>query len=129
MRYDYWRREAQAWGKLKALLGHFSAPGDKARYERRIAEILDEIARQVRELSNGELGSERVASTLDSEAFAEYFDRVLTHWDEIRSAKGYVKASLRNMVTNSEKHKTYYNRKKQHYPVAAENSGDCYTFR
>ena len=97
MRYDYWRREALAWGKLKELLGHFSAPGDKARYERRTAEILDEIARQVRELLNNAQEPKRVSAMLESEAFADFFDRVLTHWDEIRSVKGYVKASLKNL--------------------------------
>ena len=82
---------------MKALLGHFSAPGDKARYERRTGEILNAIARQVHERLKSTQGPERVAAMLDSEAFAEFFDRVLTHWDEIRSAKGYVKASLKNL--------------------------------
>ena len=96
MRYDYWRREAQAWGELKERLGHFTVTGDKAHYARRTNEILDEIAHQIQELLNNEQESDRVAAMLDSEAFAEFFDRVLTHWDEIRSAKGYVKASLKN---------------------------------
>ncbi len=97
MRYDYWRREAQAWGELKERLGHFTVTGDKAHYARRTNEILDEIAHQIQELLNNEQESDRVAAMLDSEAFAEFFDRVLTHWDEIRSAKSYVKASLRNL--------------------------------
>ena len=97
MRYDYWRREAQAWGELKERLGHFTVTGDKAHYARRTNEILDEIAHQIQELLNNEQESDRVAAMLDSEAFAEFFDMVLTHWDEIRSAKGYVKASLRNL--------------------------------
>ncbi len=98
MRFDYWRRETLAWGKLKERLGHFVAPGDKARYERRTAEILNEIARRVRELLNSAQTPEHVAAMLDSEAFADFFDMVLTHWDEIRSTKGYVSASLENLL-------------------------------
>ncbi len=97
IRFEFWLREAEAWGKLKELLGHFTATGYKARYERRTNEVLDEIARQVRELLNSTQKPERVAAMLDSEAFAEFFDRVLTHWDEIRSTQGYVNASLENM--------------------------------
>jgi hypothetical protein len=97
MRYDFWRREAQAWGELKEILGHFATPDDKARYTRRTTEILNEIAKQARELLNAARETERIAAMFECEAFAEFFDKVLTHWDEIRSAKGYVKASLKNM--------------------------------
>ncbi len=100
MRYDFWQRETVAWGKLKEKLCHFAALGDKDRYERRTAEILDEISRQGHELLNNAQEPERVSAMLDSEAFAEFFDRVLTHWDEIRSVKGYVRASLNNVVKN-----------------------------
>ncbi len=62
MRYDFWRREVQAWGKLKERLGHFAVSGDKARYERRTTEILDEIARQVRELLNSAQEPEHAAA-------------------------------------------------------------------
>jgi predicted Zn-dependent protease len=98
MRYDFWRREAQAWGKLKEMLGHFATPGDKARYMRRTTEILDEIARQAHERLNATQERERIAALYRNEAFAEFFDKILTHWDEIRSVKGYVVASLKNMI-------------------------------
>ncbi len=94
---QYWRQEAQAWGELKERLGHFAVAGDKARYARRTNEILDEIAKQARELLNAGQESKRVTALFDSEAFADFFDKVLTHWDEIRSAKGYVRASLKNI--------------------------------
>ncbi len=60
-------------------------------------DILHEITEQIRELLNSAQEPERVAAMFDSEAFAEFFDRVLAHWDEIRSVKGYVRASLRNL--------------------------------
>jgi hypothetical protein len=98
MRYDFWQREAQAWGDLKEMLGQFATPGDKARYTRRTTEILNEIAKQGRELLNAARETERIIAMFESEAFAEFFDKVLTHWDEIRSAKGYVRASLTNLL-------------------------------
>jgi predicted DNA-binding transcriptional regulator len=93
MRYDYWRSEAFAWGDLKDTLGHFATPADKSRYIRRVSEIMAELAKQARYLDNPEC----VAAAFESEAFAAFFENVLIHWDEIRSVKGYVRASLKIM--------------------------------
>jgi hypothetical protein len=101
MRYDFWLREALAWGKLKEKLGHFTTTDEKSRYARRTAEILDEIAKQARELLNAAQETERVGAMFESDAFTEFFDRVLTHWDEIRSAKGYVNTSLKNLLRDT----------------------------
>jgi hypothetical protein len=97
MRYVFLRREAKAWGELKEKLGQFPSPSDRARYTRRTAEILDEIARQARALLNSAQEPERVATMFESKRFAESFDKILAHWDEIRSAKGYVREALENM--------------------------------
>jgi hypothetical protein len=100
MHYDYWRSESLSWGELKAHLGHFPDLGDKARYERKIIEILDEIARHARYMPGATQEPESVSAVFESETFTIFFDNVLTHWDEIRSVKGYVKASLKNVVAN-----------------------------
>jgi hypothetical protein len=101
MRYEYWRSEALAWGELQDMLGHFPIHKDRARYIRKLTEILDEIARQARKLPCDSQSSEQTATIFESEAFAIFFDNVLTHWDEIRSAKGYVGASLHNLQKNT----------------------------
>jgi hypothetical protein len=102
MRYDYWRSEALSWGELKEQLGHFPDLGNRARYERKIIEIIDEIARQIRYMPMTAQEAESISAIFESEAFTIFFDNVLTRWDEIRSAKGYVKASLKNVVANQE---------------------------
>jgi hypothetical protein len=101
MRYEFSRREAQAWGELKEKLGHFPSPSDKARYTQRTLEILDEIARQAHALLNSAQEPEHIAALCKSQAFADFFDKILTHRDEIRSAKGYVRAALENMRNHS----------------------------
>lgn len=98
MRYDDLRCEALTWGELKEKLGHFAAQADKARYMRRIVEILDEIAKQARDMLNAAQEPQRVAAVLESKVFTTFFDEVLNRWDEIRSAKGYVGAALKNML-------------------------------
>jgi hypothetical protein len=98
MHYDYWRSEALAWGELKEQLNHFSAPEDKARYERRLIEIIDEIAHQARYMPAIVQKLESASAIFEGEAFTIFFDNVLTHWDEIRSAKGYVRASIKNIL-------------------------------
>jgi hypothetical protein len=101
MRYDYWRSEALAWGELKVQLGHFPDLGEKTRYERKLIEIIDEIAHQARYMPGIVQKPESVSAIFDSEAFTIFFDNVLTHWDEIRSVKGYVRASLKNLIIAS----------------------------
>ena len=102
IRYDDLRCEAVAWGELKAKLGHFSAPKEKARYIRRVIEILDETAQRAQKKLNTAQEPQCVAVILESEAFTDFFGEVLDRWDEIRSAKGYVGASLRNMLCSGQ---------------------------
>ena len=100
MRYEDLCCEALAWGELKATLGHFATDHDKARYIRRVMEILDESARQARGKLNAVTEPERIADVLGGEVFTTFFDEALARWDEIRSVKGYVGASLKNMLSN-----------------------------
>ena len=101
IRYDDLRCDALAWGELKAKLGHFATRKDKARYMRKIIEILDETARQAQKNLNAAHDSQRVAAVLGSEAFTAFFGEILDRWDEIRSAKGYVGAALKNMLKDN----------------------------
>jgi ribosomal protein L17 len=71
---------------------------DKARYLRRNVEILDRIAKQARDILNATREPECVTAIFESEAFAILFDQVLTRWDDIRSAKGYVAAALQKLL-------------------------------
>ena len=98
IRYERLRCEALAWGELKTKLGHFPDPRDKTRYIRKVIEILDETARQAQKKLNAAQESQHVAAVLESDALTAFFDEVLNRWDEIRSAKGYVGAALRNML-------------------------------
>jgi len=98
IRYDDVRCNALAWGELKAKLGHFESLKDKARYMRKITEILDETARQVQKKLNTAQEPQHVTAILESEAFTAFIDEVLDRWDSIRSVKGYVCAALKNMI-------------------------------
>ena len=98
MRYEDLRCEALAWGEMKETLGHFHAADDKARYIRKVINVLDEAAMQARDRLNAATDPKHVADALSGDAFTDFFDEVLARWDEIRSVKGYVGASLKNML-------------------------------
>ena len=90
MRYKDLRCEALAWGELKETLGQFDTAQDKLLYIRKVTDILDEVARQAKEML--------IVDVLTSEAFAGFFNEALTRWNKIRSVKGYVGAALKDML-------------------------------
>jgi hypothetical protein len=98
MRYEDLRCEALAWGELKDKLGHFAAPRDKARYMRKAVELLNEIANRIHAELNRNHNPQYIAGVLEGDAFAVFFSELLDRWNEIRSVKGYVGASIRNMI-------------------------------
>ena len=98
MRYNDLRCDMLAWGDLKQMLGHFASPRDKARYIRKITEILDESVLQTVKQLNTSSDPRRIADILLGESFSAFFERAIERWDEIRSPKGYVCASFKNML-------------------------------
>jgi hypothetical protein len=99
MRYEDLRCEALAWGELKEMLGHFAAPRDKARYMRKAIELLDEVASQIRDELNRNRNPQHIADILEGDAFAVFFSELLDRWDQIRSVRGYVGASMKNVLS------------------------------
>ena len=98
MRYEDLRCDALAWGELKAKLGHFSSPREKAKYMRKAIDILNEAAYQAWIMHNNAHDPKSIADILSSEDLAVFFDETLARWSEIRSVKGYVGVSLKNML-------------------------------
>jgi len=103
MNYDHLQSEAEAWGNLKELLGHFSAPSDRERYLRAVNRMLEELAFQLLALVNNAENPEHILHILESEDIENFFDEVLARWDEIRSAKRYVAAALKNILRNAKR--------------------------
>jgi hypothetical protein len=99
MRYEDLRCEALAWGELKEMLGHFAAPCDKARYMRKAVELLNEIANRIHAELNRNQNPQHIAGVLEGDAFVAFFSELLDRWDEIRSVRGYVGASMKNILS------------------------------
>ena len=96
--YEQLRCNVLAWADLKLSLGHFDTSEEKPRYIHRVCEILDETVKQAQDLLNASPKAQRMANILMSEAFISFFEEVLERWDEIRYAKGYTRAALKNML-------------------------------
>ena len=101
IRYDHLQSEVDAWGRfLKNVLGILNTPEDEIRHHQTMDEILLEIVNQLAELLNKAKEPSATVARIESEAFAMMFDDLLSRWDEIRSVRAYVEATLANMIKN-----------------------------
>jgi len=98
MNYDHLLSEAESWGELKQRACLFDCDEDAERYKTVIVEILEELAVQLLKKLNKADRPELVIAALGSEAFSMMFDNILAHWDEIYNVRGYVEASLKNLL-------------------------------
>ena len=98
MNYEHLLSEAESWGELKQRACLFDCDEDAERYKVVIVEIMDELATQLLKKLNKADRPELVIAALESEAFSRMFDNILAHWDEIYNVRGYVEASLKNLL-------------------------------
>jgi len=91
--------EMRAWVKMKdSILGHFPSPEDRSRYEKRAAQILDELVRQILERSNEPDACKRIIGAASEGAFYDLYFDLADRGDQMRSIKRYVGTTLSNLI-------------------------------
>lgn len=96
--FDQLQAEVQAWGDiLRDTLHGFASPEEERQYQRTMGVVLKEIVSQAVIKLHQEEGRERLLEKLGSSALLEMICRLLVHWREIQSVRGYVEASLNSL--------------------------------
>lgn len=100
IRYDHWKREAEAWGNLQEKLGNFTVAGEKEHYHQKTTKLLNEVARQVADYISNASDPALIIGVVERQGFERFFDEVLNRWDTIRSPQRYVAKTLKNIFSS-----------------------------